>query len=272
MAAGKKKAKKSKALAKRKPDTDLKVSDAEAIAAFAGAGMETVTANDLIIPRIQILQDLSPQVKKSKEQYIEGAKVGDICDVAMGEILDEPLHFLPVSYSKVWLEWKPKRGGLARIHDTDAIMAQTKPNDKGKPTLQSGNIVEECAQFFGYRLTDDGPVMCFIPMKSSQLKVARKWMTLATSEKVDREDGSKFTPPLFYRTYILGTVDNSNDQGDWSGWTVERGPTLMEFSDSWKDIFQSAVDLNGQVKSGKAKGDLRDDEAGSGGSGDETPF
>lgn len=45
---------------------------------FAGAGLETVTAQDINIPYIQFLQTSSPQIKKGSEKRIEGAEEGDI--------------------------------------------------------------------------------------------------------------------------------------------------------------------------------------------------
>ena len=42
----------------------------------AHKGMEHMGADDLALPFIRILGDLSPQVKKSKAEYIEGAEPG----------------------------------------------------------------------------------------------------------------------------------------------------------------------------------------------------
>jgi hypothetical protein len=47
--------------------------DNDLFADYADAGFENVTNNDILIPRISILQDLSPQVKEEKAEYIEGA-------------------------------------------------------------------------------------------------------------------------------------------------------------------------------------------------------
>jgi hypothetical protein len=96
----------------------------DVFAAHAGDGLENVTASDLIIPRLAILQDLSPQVKKTKPEYIEGAQVGDICDVGTSELFEPPLIFLPVHYVKQWLEWAPRASGkgLVKIHNDNSIL------------------------------------------------------------------------------------------------------------------------------------------------------
>ena len=46
--------------------------------ADAGMGMENVGSEDVKIPFLRILQDLSPQVKEGKGEYIQGAKPGMI--------------------------------------------------------------------------------------------------------------------------------------------------------------------------------------------------
>ena len=44
----------------------------------AGVGMEEMDQQDLMIPRLSILQSMSPQVNKRDGQYVEGANAGDI--------------------------------------------------------------------------------------------------------------------------------------------------------------------------------------------------
>lgn len=223
----------------------------------AGVGLENVGSRDIIIPRITILQALSPQLNSKKPEFIEGAKIGDICDVGTGEIFDPPLLFLPVHYIKQWLEWAPRSSGkgLVKIHDDPSILDQCTPNDKKQPTTKDGNYIAETAQFFGLNLSA-GERRCFLPMGSTQLKKARRWLTLATSEKVERADGSHYTPPLFYRAYKLSTVDESNAEGDWSGWRIERGDRLQDYVANWRPIFDECMLFRDSLLKGEVKGDI----------------
>lgn len=242
----------------------------------AGAGLDNVTAADMLVPRLTILQSLSPQLKPRDAAFIEGAQVGDICDVGTGEVFKGGILFLPVYYRKDYLEWAPRSsgGGLVQIHSDASILDQTTRNDKKQPILPNGNLIQETAQFYGFNLSA-GRRMCFIPMASTQLKKARKWVTLAAGEELKRADGSTFTPPLFYRAYELGTADESNAQGDWSGWTVNRGPALPEIDFDgvpWQAVAQKAADFRLAIMGGEAKGDVSDmnsDIAGGGNSDDE---
>jgi len=232
-----------------------------AFESMAGEGLENVTTRDLIIPRITLLQALSPQVQPKKPEYINGAKVGDICDVGTQEIFEAPLVFLPVHYIKQYLEWAPRSSGkgLVKIHEDASILESCKPDEKNRPTTKDGNYIAETAQFFGLNMSAGGR-RCFLPMASTQLKKARRWLTLATSEKVQRADGSTFTPPLFYRVYNLSVVDESNAEGDWAGWKIERGDRLQDIGDNWREYYNEAISFRDSLKRGEVRGDIGADE------------
>lgn len=239
-------------------------------AAYAGAGLENITSSDLLVPRLVILQALSPQVKRSKGEYIEGAEPGIIADVGTGEIFPDGVWFLPVLYKKEYLEWAPRESakGLVTIHSDSSILDSTKKDDRGKNVLPNGNYIVDTAQFYGLNLSAGGR-LCFIPMTSTQLKKSRRWNTLAAGEKLRRADGSEFTAPMFYRTYNLSTVEESNNDGEWSGWKVDRGIALPEISDeehgmNWRSIKEAAVSFQESIVKGAARGDVSEEGASGG--------
>lgn len=242
-------------------------STSDDFSAFDGmeTGYENVTARDLLIPRLTVLQGLSPQVTQGKPEFDEDAKVGDIYDVGLGERFPKGVVFIPVFYQKQWLEWAPRASGkgLQGIHDSDAILAETEKDDKGKDILPTGNYITETAQLYGLNVTADFR-KSFIPMASTQLKKARRLLTLATSEKLTRDDGSQFTPPLFYRSYILTTVPESNNEGNWMGWKIERGDALPDFA-NWKQLMHDIKEFRDSLAAGTVKGDIAsmESEAGS---------
>jgi len=257
------KKKKSTAVAKKKKSTAVTFDDgmvADDFSGNAGAGMENVTASDLLVPRLAILQALSPQISKKRAEYIEGAEVGDICDVGTGQIFDGGVLFLPVFYRKDYLEWAPRASsqGLVNIHSDPAILDETTRNEKKQPILANGNYIAETAQFFGLNLTADS-TKCFLPMASTQLKKARKWLTLATGEKLTRADGSTFTPPLFYRAYSLTTAEESNAEGEWVGWKIDRAFTLPELEGegfNWRALKADCEDFLKTLAKGTVSGDV----------------
>src|SRR5687768_7785475 len=143
--------------------------------AFDGlsTGFENVTSKDLLIPRLTILQGLSPQVTEGKAEFDPNARVGEIYDVGLQERFPEGVLFIPVHYTKQWLQWAPRASGkgLKEVHTTDEIMNETTPDDKGRPTLSNGDYIVETAQIYGINVTADFR-KCFLPMSSTQLKKA----------------------------------------------------------------------------------------------------
>lgn len=225
----------------------------------AGAGLQNVTARDILIPRIAIVQSNSPQLLRNKPEFIDGVKIGDIIDVNMGEIIGEEMMFIPILFSMAWLEWAPRDSGkgLQAIHNDASILDKTHPEggpqDSRRPVLDNGNYIAETAQFYGINVTAERR-LSFLPMASTQLKKARQLNTLATSEKVMGANG-EFTPPLFYRMYKFTTVPESNNRGDWMGWKIERGPRLQDM-EGWKSLFEKMVTYSKEINEGARRGDL----------------
>lgn len=267
-------AKKGTAVAKK--DQSQLPAGASDFQQFDGMGMENVGATDLIVPRLTILQQMSPQVNKKKPEFIEGAEIGMICDVATGDFWEDGIHFLPVYFRKDYLEWAPRESGkgLQNIHSDPAILDQCERDDRNRTFLANGNQIIETAQWFGLNFGPGaGRRRSFIPMASTQLKKSRKWMTMATGEKLPRGDGTEYTPPLFYRLYHLTTADESNNEGDWSGWKINRAPALPEpdaaeiLGIPYKDVMKEAMEFYTMLREGQARGDLesmRDEATGAG--------
>lgn len=226
----------------------------EDLAAFDGisSGFENVGASDLLIPRLTIIQALSPQVTQGEPEFDPNARVGMIYDVGLQEGFAEGVQIIPVHYKKEFLEWAPRSSGkgLVNIHATDEILNKTKEDDRGRAVLDNGNYIAETAQFYIMNLTAGGR-KSFIPMASTQLKKGRRLLTLATAEK--RSDGS--AAPLFYRTYNLTTVPESNAEGKWMGWKIERGPKVMDL-DGWRAILEDIKNFRKTITTTNVRGDM----------------
>ena len=66
-----------------KEETSLVLDDRPDWMKDGNRGSEEVSSNDITLPRLQIIQDLSPQHKKNKPEYIDGAEVGDFFNSLM---------------------------------------------------------------------------------------------------------------------------------------------------------------------------------------------
>lgn len=182
---------------------------------LGGAGLDNVTSKNVLLPRLTILQALSPQVNKKKAEYIAGAEVGDWCDVAVGEIFKESIDIIPCHFSTQYIQWKKNRGGIVANLGMDAsCLNGTTQNEKRQNILPNGDSIVETATWFCLLRVGSEWRRVFLPFSSTGLKTSRKWLTLIKAEKLFGKNGY-FSAPLFYRPWRLKIVADSNDQGDW---------------------------------------------------------
>lgn len=234
-------------------------------------GFENVSASDLLIPRLTILQKMSPQIDKGDPKYITGAEYGDFCDTGTNEVFKE-MAVIPCFFSMVYLEWGPRGSGkgLVANHGTDAsILKNCTPDDKRRMTLPNGNYIAETATWYVLNLSANNR-KSFIPLVSTGLKHSRSWLTRLTSERVRRPDGSEFQPPMWFRSWNVTTVEEKNNDGSWKNWKFSPGEEILKLDPS-KALLRSAMDFNKQVSDGMARGDIANDAENSARS-VETPF
>jgi hypothetical protein len=202
---------------------------------WQGIGAENITKDDVIIPRLVILQSLSPQLSKKKSEWIEGAEAGDFCNTAIGSIYKEEITVLPCYFDTSYLEWGKQRGGFVKDHGSNpAILDRCTQNDKWQYIHANGNTIEETAQWFC--LLRDGPegsawTPVYFPQKSTGLKLSRRWLTACRQSVLD-DGGKAFNPPLFWWSWQLRVVTESNSSGDWHSFRPERGPKVIELDPS----------------------------------------
>ena len=225
---------------------------------FAGAGLEDVSADDLSVPFLRILAQLSPQVNKRDGAYIEGAEAGMIYNTVANEAYsgEEGILVVPCYYNLRYVEWKPreKGGGYVGSYDADhKIVSTTYKDDRsGKDILPNGNVLEKTAQFFVLMLHPEmGPQRCLITMTASQLKKARKWVTQMQSLTAKGSRGV-FTLPMMSQVYRVKSVGEQNDKGNWFGWDVSRvGPLDMTTYEA--DYFHMGMAFSQSIRAGDVK-------------------
>lgn len=72
----------------------------------AARGSENVGTDDLVIPRLEVVQGLSGALKSGTPDYIEGAKQGDIINSVTKQNYGKEVFVVRVHYTKQWLVWK----------------------------------------------------------------------------------------------------------------------------------------------------------------------
>ena len=197
----------------------------------AHKGMEQMGADDLALPFIRILGDLSPQVKKSKAEYVEGAEPGMLFNTVSKELYDgnKGIQVVPCYYKREYIERSARGegpGAPIAVHPANTdLINETNRDGMGKDRLPNGNYLENTASYYVMVLSGDGSAeTALITMKSTGLKTSRQWNSMISGIKLQGQNG-KFTPPMFSHVYHLTTVEMSNKKGTGSTWSVSKvGP------------------------------------------------
>ena len=215
--------------------------------AGAAQGAQNTSQEDLALPFLKILGQLSPEVNKRDGKYVEGAEPGKIINTVTNQLYDS-INVVPCHYKRQYIEWQDKgtsTGAPVVIHEADSdIISQTTRGKDYKDRLPNGNYLDNTANHF-VLIVGDNPETALISMKSTQLKVSRKWNSMMMGLKMQGKNGL-FTPPTYSHIYKLSTVQMSNDKGTWFGWDVSKIGPVTE-----KNIYDMAKNFATSVGKGE---------------------
>jgi len=196
----------------------------------AAKGLGNIGQQDLALPFLKILGQLSPEVNKRDGKYVEGSEPGMIFNSVSGDLYDgvDGIDVIPCFYRLEYIEWRDRGEGLGapiNIYPSSSdIISKTTPDANYKDRLPNGNYVEKTASHFVIILDDVLSSTALISMKSTQLKISRKWNSMMSGMKMKGKNGL-FTPASFSHIYKLKTTQLTNDKGTWFGWEVsKKGP------------------------------------------------
>lgn len=276
---------KTKALTVKANMADLLLED-------QGSGMENMGATDFAIPRISILQKMSPQVEKTDPAFIPGAEVGMILDSVTGDLYDgqEGILVVLISYRFTHLNWWPRlsKKGKGFINDfgaDPAVMQLTERDDKNRNIVKKqlpglnppiDSEIVPTAEYFAFIVDPDDNnhiTRVLIPMARTQLKKSKKINTL--SQILVPVQGRKIPAPLFYRMYRLTSAPETYGENTIMGWVIEPAQCLidnelgLEVLSGGDDIYQEARAFKNKIQRGEVKvqkpGETESDHADGGG-------
>ena len=236
-----------------KKSAELSTDLMDDILEFAGEGT-AFGADEMQIPFVRALQALSPQLSKKKPEYIEGAEQGDLFNTVTAEVWkgDDGVTIVPCYQTTKYLEFTPRdQGGGFRgeISPTDPVLQRTS-RVGSKEILPTGNELVKSDQHFCLVMSNDGAFQpAVIDMKSTQLKVSRRWKTQIAMQKIKHpKTGAMITPPLFATVWKITTVEESNDQGTWFTPSVEKVGLVQS-----RDLMLEAKSFRDSVAAGEVK-------------------
>jgi len=238
-----------------------------------------VDRSDLIIPRIKLLQALSPEVVED----VEGAKVGLFWHVTASQPLGNALRVVPIIMRKTYVLWAPRgddRGILARASDgkhwdTPNMTFEFKP--KGSPKTYKYNLGETVGPDiglgkFGTLIPDDpqsvpaanltyemlvllpdfldlGPAI--ILNTRASVKPMRDFLTKIDASPVDH----------YYQEYIMKSVDQKGAEGPFKNFAYVKngyadegvGKQAKELHDYYKENnFRASDETEDEATEGDA--------------------
>lgn len=173
-----------------------------------GRGNESVGREDVTIPRVDLIQDISPQRKKNDPQYIEGAEEGMFFNTVTQELYGPAFMFVPVFFKKEFIIWKDRKkgGGFNGAFDTmeeaEAALAKIE-GDKADfaivDTAQHFGLVVDPASSIDNPITEE----VVISMAKSKMKASRKFNSMIRIAGGDR----------FSKAYRMVAVQDQNKEG-----------------------------------------------------------
>ena len=226
----------------------------------ANAGSQNISQEDLALPFLKVLGQLSPEINTRDAKYIKGTQPGMILNTVTGEYYDgeKGIQVLPVFYKRQYIEWQDRgesMGAPVAIHEVNSDLLSKVTRDKSnKDRLPNGNYLENTASHFVV-LLGKTPTTALISMKATQLKVSRKWNSIMMGIKMQGKNGL-FTPPTYSHIYKLKTVQMSNDKGTWFGWDVSKVGPVTD-----KSIYEIAKTFADRVGKGEVQAKPEPDEA-----------
>tara|TARA_X000001388_G_scaffold75083_1_gene69165 strand:+ start:509 stop:1288 length:780 start_codon:yes stop_codon:yes gene_type:complete len=233
---------------------------------FEGAdtGFEEMGADDLQLPRLKLLQAMSPEIEND-----EALRAGQILNSVTGDSWpsEQGVKVIPCVYHKTYVEWAPVGSGAkgpVSVHQSKEVMNDTIRADDGKfyKNDNSGNYIEETANYFVLIIGGKGETsQAVVSMKSSQLTPSRNWNSKMKNLKIAGSNGEYFTPPMWSHSYFLKSEKAKNGDKTWYKWKVELDSTLSseahvkEASSFSKDMSAAKDKLQPEMEEDKASKD-----------------
>lgn len=186
-------------------------------------GFNALNADVVAFPFIRVLQSISPQCKKTKPEYVEGAEEGMLFNNINNRLMETPVEIVVGRFDRYYIEWKPNRGGFVAAHTPEEVEVDLRNgtlirNEKNRIVSRStGNEYTDTYTYYIVfpEFPEDG--VCLLCLSSTQLKEARRWNRLLLSTYFPGT-GRRAMP--YHLRWLITTPAMSNDQGDWAGFKV----------------------------------------------------
>ena len=192
-------------------------------------GSESITREDLQMPRVALAQSLSPELDETDPKYIEGLKMGDAFNTLTGEVYGKkPLRVVIVRADRPrFVEFNPRdAGGGIKDFDIPANDPRCLFGPNGEKPVAT-KFVEFVA------LVGEGLEPALLSFKGSGLKTARQIAGLLKLRQV----------PAFAQTFYLTPTIQKNSKGTFAVFNVKAGGFVDEQTYKYAEqVYESVKD------------------------------
>lgn len=209
-----------------------------------GRGSENVGVDDIVIPRLEVIQALSPQVKDGDPKFNEAARPGMLINSVTQQVYGKEVMVIPVYYTKQWLVWKarkdkdgkPLEGGFFGAFN-DEISAKERAEEEGGEEANI-EIIDTPQHLCLLVNRDSGSIdEIMISMPRTKAKISRNWNSMVRLAGGDR----------FSRAYRISTQLEKKTQGDYYNFVVAQSGFPA------KVLYERAEKLYEQIAAGDRK-------------------
>jgi hypothetical protein len=220
---------------------------------MSGTGFEGATQDDFVMPFLNLLQPMSPEVSNNP-----AARPGMLINSVTKQLYDGKtgLIFVPCARQHVFVEWKPRdQGGgiVARHEPTSDVVIEAKSKSKafGQYSTEHGNDLIETFYLVGYML--DGPDdeepngLIVVPFWSTKIKTYKRVMQMLNT--------FKGRPPLFANRLRVTSQQEKNQSGTFFNFNIVpvNGGVGESLIPPKHPLLTYGMQLNKQVQSGERR-------------------
>lgn len=220
----------------------------KAVEKVVQAAKEVIVANpevdsnigmeDLILPRVELLQALSPTVVAGD------ASAGQIVNNLTKDDLGEKVALVPVFITKNWIRWRKREegGGMVWRSNNPAderVIEESKWGADGAKPLATAYLNFLC-------MIEGGDLPIIVSFANTNYKTGRKWLTLTKMSMGH----------LYNSSYELSAHSQTNNKGTFFVFDVKRvGPATSEQKEKAVGLSNmfAGKDLNFEAESEAAK-------------------
>jgi hypothetical protein len=213
-----------------------------------GKGNENVTLNDLVIPRLEIVQGLSPALKEGDPGYIESAKLGHLINSVTRENYEKVVYLVNVHFSLQYLVWKARE-----YKDPNGREVKTDGGFFGAfPTMEEAQARadQEGGADQGVEIIDTPQHVCLlvdpvtgdvqeimVSMPRTKAKISRQW-----NSQIRLAGGDRFS-----RVWAVGSALESKNGNDYYNFTTKPAGYVS------KELYERAAKLYDAISSGERR-------------------